>query len=310
MAEVFYERDECPPDDRSGILGGSKLSPFPKPPYVLLLSLFTAAFFIVVGADYTSSLGRKNLLNEQTLFSNEFRRHRLSEREITKMRELPAEKRGEAAGIYILNHWNGQRTPNNATPFSPSSLFAGNTEQMWKDRPAWENFHKACEAIWNDVVYFPVPVSDTHKDYTVSYVDSWLSQRTFGGKRGHEGTDLMASEDRPGLYPVVSMTDGTVASKGWLPKGGYRLGILSPSGGYFYYAHLDSYAALEEGDRVSAGDILGFMGDSGYGPEGTTGMFATHLHVGIYIYPREKETSINPYWILRMIEEKKLSCSF
>ena len=49
------------------------------------------------------------------------------------------------------------------------------------------------------------------------------------------------------------MTDGVIQSKGWLPKGGYRIGILAPSGGYFYYAHLDSYADIKEGDRVKRG---------------------------------------------------------
>lgn len=167
-----------------------------------------------------------------------------------------------------------------------------------------------CDAIWKDIVYFPVPVSTTHKNYTVSYEDSWLWERTYGGKRGHEGVDIMAAEDTPGLYPVVSMTDGVVTQMGWLEKGGWRIGILSPSGGYFYYAHLDSYSDIEVGEEIKAGELLGFMGNSGYGPEGTTGMFATHLHVGIYLYPDGEEISINPYWILRLAEEKKLSCSF
>ena len=45
---------------------------------------------------------------------------------------------------------------------------------------------------------------------------------------------------RPGYYPVVSMTDGVVTEKGWLEKGGWRIGITAPTGAYFYYAHLDS----------------------------------------------------------------------
>lgn len=120
----------------------------------------------------------------------------------------------------------------------------------------------------------------------------------------------MASKDIPGLYPVVSMTDGVVSARGWLEKGGYRIGITAPSGAYFYYAHLDSYGSYQEGDEVKAGDIIGFMGNTGYGPEGTKGMFATHLHLGIYLYPDGEETSYNPYWILRLAREKKLSCSF
>ena len=33
-------------------------------------------------------------------------------------------------------------------------------------------------------------------------------------------------------------------------------------------------------------------------------MFATHLHLGIYLYPDGEETSYNPYWILRLAGEK------
>ena len=84
----------------------------------------------------------------------------------------------------------------------------------------------------------------------------------------------------------------------------------APSGAYFYYAHLDSYASVEIGDEIKAGDLLGFMGDSGYGPEGTTGKFPVHLHVGVYIYPEEKEMSINPYWLLRYLENRRVKCSY
>ena len=57
-----------------------------------------------------------------------------------------------------------------------------------------------------------------------------MGERTYGGKRGHEGCDLMASKDIPGLYPVVSMTHGVVSARGWLDKGGYSIGITAPSG--------------------------------------------------------------------------------
>ena len=121
----------------------------------------------------------------------------------------------------------------------------------------------------------------------------------------------MASKDIPGLYPVVSMTGWVVSAKrlAWKREDD-RIGITAPSGAYFYYAHLDSYGSYQEGDEVKAGDIIGFMGNTGYGPEGTKGMFATHLHLGIYLYPDGEETSYNPYWILRLAGEKKLSCSF
>ena len=92
----------------------------------------------------------------------------------------------------------------------------------------------------------------------------------------------MASVNQRGIYPIVSMTDGTIQNLGWLELGGYRIGILAPGGAYFYYAHLDSYAPLTEGQQVHAGDLLGYMGDTGYSKtEGTTGRFPavsyTHL---------------------------------
>lgn len=139
----------------------------------------------------------------------------------------------------------------------------------------------------------------------VRYENSWMFERTYGGARGHEGCDLMPPTDISDYYEVVSMTDGVVEQVGWLPLGGWRIGIRSPSGGYFYYAHLSSYSrAFSVGERVTAGETLGMMGDTGYGEEGTSGKFAVHLHLGIYIRTEHtEELSVNPYWILRFLEQ-------
>jgi len=171
-----------------------------------------------------------------------------------------------------------------------------------------EYYSDECRAILKhvekDVSYFPVAEASVDKASNTSFVNTWMSERNFGGKRGHEGTDIMASKNQRGLYPVVSMTDGTVTNKGWLEKGGYRVGITSDSGIYYYYAHLDSYSNIEEGQRVKAGELLGYMGDSGYGPEGTVGKFSVHLHVGIYTYVNGEEVSLNPYYVLRSIKKR------
>ncbi len=160
-------------------------------------------------------------------------------------------------------------------------------------------------AIRADLQLFPIPKSALHPQYAVSYEDSWMSARSFGGERGHEGTDLMLSPDRRGIFPVLSMTDGVVEKKGWLPKGGYRLGIRSSRGIYYYYAHLYDYAdEIEVGTTVVSGQLLGFAGDTGYSNiEGTTGNFPVHLHVGIY-YDDEngQETAVNPYPFLQGLE--------
>ncbi len=171
---------------------------------------------------------------------------------------------------------------------------------------------KAEQAVWEDLEYFPIPLSKADSSIVVSFENSWMFDRSFGGNRGHEGTDIMASLNARGHYPVLSITDGTVEKVGWLKLGGYRIGIRSPSGGYFYYAHLNDYAReFKEGDVVKAGELLGFMGDSGYGAEGTTGKFAVHLHLGIYINDETgEELSVNPYWVLKWLEKKRLYYQF
>lgn len=170
------------------------------------------------------------------------------------------------------------------------------------------------ETVRADMVYFPVPKStyDTN-GYSVSFADSWMDARNYGGERCHEGCDIMAAIDKRGHYPVVSISDGYVEKIGWLKLGGYRIGIRSPGGVYFYYAHLNDYApGLCAGDEVKAGELLGFMGDTGYSEtEGTTGYFPVHLHIGIYLNDEKgEEKSYNPYPFLKELESNKLKFCF
>jgi len=161
------------------------------------------------------------------------------------------------------------------------------------------------KAIFSDIKYFPIPNMGKDAD-TVSYEDSWFAPRTYGGNRKHEGTDIMAGNNIRGYFPIVSITDGVVEKMGWLEKGGNRIGIRAKNGAYFYYAHLHTYAPdLKEGDYVVAGQLLGFMGDSGYGKEGTIGKFDVHLHLGIYVPSGNTEMSVNPYWVLKILENNK-----
>ena len=158
--------------------------------------------------------------------------------------------------------------------------------------------------IFTELQCFPV-VKEEREVYPVTYEDTWGAERTYGGERTHEGCDLIAVSNERGKYKVCSMTDGVVKNIGWLEQGGWRIGIQSDLGVYYYYAHLDSYEkAFEEGERVVAGQILGRMGDSGYGKEpGTKGNFAVHLHVGIYVKDAlGHERAINPYWYLKRLE--------
>ncbi len=170
-------------------------------------------------------------------------------------------------------------------------------------REEFELIKALCKPVLYDMKVFPVPANSESSDY-VNYIDSWNAARTYGGDRRHEGCDIMAKINERGRYPIVSMTNGVVENIGWLELGGYRIGIRSENGGYFYYAHLYDYAPnLKEGDIVYAGQYIGTMGDSGYSKvEGTVGNFDVHLHVSIYITYNNVEYSINPYYILKNLQ--------
>lgn len=180
-------------------------------------------------------------------------------------------------------------------------------KQLEGRRPAdYRKLKKAYETIFSDLRCFPIPKSLNEDTPDISYENGWMDVRTYGGDRRHEGCDIMGTKRPRGYYPVVSISDGTVEKVGWLEQGGWRIGIRSPSGLYLYYAHLYDYSrSWKEGDPVKAGELLGFMGDSGYSAiPGTVGNFDVHLHVGMYMRTdHQEEMSINPYWILKYLEK-------
>lgn len=265
-----------------------------------ILFVFLAAFFCQIGLHEVYEEGKSERLHANTVQTAAFRRQYVTEEMESYIQK--AEDPGRDLGIYWLETKFGYET----FPWQISGETFQEREKRWKRNPSYESYRNTCRAIWNTVKYFPIPESEKPGRKFVSFADSWMEERNYGGKRGHEGMDLMAGENVRGLYPIISITDGTVAKIGWLEKGGNRIGIWTEAGAYFYYAHLDSYANLKVGDQVKAGQLLGFMGDTGYGEAGTKGMFPVHLHLGIYIYPDGTEMSINPYAILKYAEQKKL----
>ena len=266
---------------------------------IFLCALFSEVWILKIVSD--SQMER---LSVETVQKMEYRDQEIGE----EMLSYIADKNSPATeiGVYLLESKFGYQH----FSYGFNERTFARLEEKWKGQKEWNTYIGYTESIWDDVKYFPVPESATDEKMGVTFTNSWMNERAYGGQRGHEGTDIMATENVAGVYPIIRMTDGIVRSKGWLEKGGYRIGVEAPSGAYFYYAHLDSYAEVEIGDEIQAGDLLGFMGDSGYGPEGTTGKFPVHLHVGIYIYPEEQEMSVNPYWILRYLENRRVKCSY
>lgn len=270
--------------------------------YALMWGMVLAAVWLLFG--YLEANKKSGNLFPHSEESEAFRSMELSEEALAQMAQLE-EETGYSIGEQIA-------------VFLPVFRFqiAGNEQEMTQESlKKWDLFYserkrerflqlkESCRAVWDDLECFPV--EDGEK--SVTFENSWMFPRTYGGERGHEGTDLMPPKNVRDYYRIVSMTDGVVEQIGWLEKGGWRIGIRSEQGGYFYYAHLSSYAKdFEIGEDVEAGELLGYMGDTGYGTEeDTKGKFDVHLHLGIYIQTQTKEElSVNPYWILRFLAEK------
>ncbi|NNF68936.1 MAG: peptidoglycan DD-metalloendopeptidase family protein [Acidimicrobiia bacterium] len=113
------------------------------------------------------------------------------------------------------------------------------------------------------------------------FINDWGFPRS--GGRKHKGTDMMA----PRGNHVVAVGDGTVRLK-TNSLGGTVAFLKADHGVTYYYAHLDGYAAgLSTGDRVSAGQLIGYVGDSGNALGG-----ATHLHFEVH---PGGGAAVNPY---------------
>ena len=210
----------------------------------------------------------------------------------------------DALSVFMIS--NHCKLDSHFKPEYSKYLFAKNLLKS-KKLIQYQKLKRGYQVILSDLKCFPVPANYDSKNLEIAYEDSFGEKRTYGGNRKHEGCDLMAKNNTSGYYPIISMSDGTVENIGWLEKGGWRIGIRSPQGAYLYYAHLSDYFKdFKKGEKVKAGEILGFMGDTGYSKvEGTTGNFDVHLHLGIYMRTDlADEVSINPYYILKYLEKK------
>lgn len=143
--------------------------------------------------------------------------------------------------------------------------------------------------------YFPLA-----RGFEYSHYDDFGAGRTYGYKRRHLGHDMMG---RIGT-PIISVESGIVEALGWNQYGGWRIGIRSFDGKrYYYYAHLRQnypYAeGLEVGSVVTAGDVIGYMGHTGYSTtENVNNIEVTHLHWGLeLIFDESQKESNNEIWI-------------
>lgn len=151
--------------------------------------------------------------------------------------------------------------------------------------------------------------------YGYSHCSDFGNSRSFGFARKHLGNDLMGSQGTP----IVAVEGGVVEAMGWNRYGGWRVGIRSfDSKRYYYYAHLQKdrpfAQGLQEGDIVQAGDLIGFMGRTGYSDkENTNNIETVHLHFGLELIFDESQKEclseiwINVYDIVRLLNSHRSS---
>ena len=151
--------------------------------------------------------------------------------------------------------------------------------------------------------------------YGYSHCADFGVGRSFGFKRKHLGNDLMGSAGTP----IVAVEGGVVEAMGWNRYGGWRIGIRSfDSRRYYYYAHLQKdrpfAEGLEVGDMVQAGDLIGFMGRTGYSDkENVNNIETVHLHFGMELVFDESQKEcnseiwINVYDIVRLLSDHRSS---
>jgi murein DD-endopeptidase MepM/ murein hydrolase activator NlpD len=107
-----------------------------------------------------------------------------------------------------------------------------------------------------------------------SYIDTYGALRGDVSGGWHHGDDIFA----PLGAPLLAVAHGTVFSVGWNKVGGWRLWLRDDNGWLYYYAHLSAYSPLAvNGAVVSAGDVLGFVGNTG-DAQGTP----YHLHFEVH----------------------------
>ena len=196
------------------------------------------------------------------------------------------------------------------------SLESGTSlEELTEGREYFNYYEKAYTAVLGGMVgtfqeetedgsmkeqYGLMAYSPIAEGFDYSSGDDFGSARSYGYNRPHLGHDMM------GLIgtPIIAVESGYVEALGWNQYGGWRIGIRSfDRQRYYYYAHLRQdrpYAeGLKEGDIVTAGDVIGYMGHTGYSKkENVNNIEVVPLHFGMeLVFDESQKESDNEIWI-------------
>lgn len=195
-----------------------------------------------------------------------------------------------------------------------------NIDNLIKSKKLYDYFHEVYDAVLGEFIgeysiqtgfdeekkpimeqkYGLKVFSPIAKTFPYQHYDDFGSKRTYGYSRPHLGHDMMAATGTP----VIAIESGTVEVMGWNQYGGWRIGIRSfDKKRYYYYAHLRKdkpfHKDLSEGKVVKAGDVIGYIGRTGYSAsENVNNIETSHLHVGLeLIFDESQKECDNEIWI-------------
>lgn len=183
-------------------------------------------------------------------------------------------------------------------------------DEITKDMKHYKYYYEAYSAVLGGLVgkykengeekYGLTAYSPIAKTFPYSGCNDFGMKRTYGYTRPHLGHDMMAATGTP----VIAVESGVVEALGWNQYGGWRIGIRSfDTKRYYYYAHLRQnrpYAiGLSEGKTVTAGDVIGYVGRTGYSSkENVNNIKVSHLHFGLeLIFDESQKESTNEIWV-------------
>lgn len=158
-----------------------------------------------------------------------------------------------------------------------------------------ENGNKVWKRVYGLKAFSPIA-----RGFEYTHYADFGSSRSYGYQRQHLGHDMMGQIGTP----IIAVESGYVEAIGWNQYGGWRIGIRSFDGRrYYYYAHMRQnypYAeGLKEGSIVTAGDVIGYMGHTGYSAtENVNNIEVIHLHWGMQlIFDESQKDGSNQIWI-------------
>lgn len=158
----------------------------------------------------------------------------------------------------------------------------GNSQKKWEKRYGLKAFS-------------PIAFGFYYNDF-----DDFGVSRSYGFKRKHLGHDMMGCTGTP----IIAVESGYVEALGWNQYGGWRIGIRSfDKKRYYYYAHLRKdhpfVPNLKIGDVITAGDVIGYLGSTGYSrKENVSNISTPHLHFGVQlIFDEVQKDGNNEIWV-------------